>query len=356
MELSLDVLTKLGETPLPLDLGEALTVTERSLEAALAQGAEIFVLTYSGGKDSTATAVLTMEWWKRRGKPVEIHVVYADTGLEIPTLHTQALRFLQAVKGLYPEIGVHIAKPHPEESFWVQLIGKGYPPPHNRFRWCTRRLKIAPMDRLVQSLPGRKAILTGVRLGESDARDTRLLLSCSRGGECGQGVLFQEAKRLNALYVAPIAFWRECWVWDYLNFVAPSLGYPTGALEEIYGGRDTRFGCWTCTVVRRDKAMARALENGHAHLRPLYEFREWLWSWTRDPETRVKRKDGKPGRLSLEARLEIYRRLKEVEERLGVKLVTPEEEALIREFWGPNGTMEDTGESLCPTREKEATP
>jgi DNA sulfur modification protein DndC len=336
MEIPLEiltVLTELAEPPPSLDLGEALTGAERSLEAALAQGAETFVLTYSGGKDSTATVVLTLEWWKRRGKPVEVHVVYADTGLEIPTLHAQALGFLEAVKSLHPEVGIHIAKPRPEESFWVQLIGKGYPPPHNRFRWCTKRLKIAPMDRLVQSLPGKKAILTGVRFGESDARDSRLLLSCSRGGECGQGVMFEEAKRLNALYVAPIAFWRECFVWDYLNFEAPLFGYPTKALEEIYGGRDTRFGCWTCTVVRRDKAMARALENGHAHLRPLYEFREWLWSWTRDPKTRVKRKDGNPGRLTLEARREVYRRLKEVEERVGVKLMTPEEEALIRGFW-----------------------
>jgi DNA sulfur modification protein DndC len=48
----------------------------------------------------------------------------------------------------------------------------------------------------------------------------------------------------------------------------------------------------------------------------------------------VKRKDGKPGRLTLEARREVYRRLKEVEERVGVKLMTPEEEALIRESWG----------------------
>jgi DNA sulfur modification protein DndC len=101
----------------------------------------------------------------------------------------------------------------------------------------------------------------------------------------------------------------------------------------VYGGRDTRFGCWTCTVVRRDPALARAWETGHAHRRPLYEFREWLWSWTRGPETRVKRKDGNPGRLTLEARREVYRRLKEVEERLGARLLAPEEEALILELW-----------------------
>lgn len=334
MQVSLEALAAgIGEPFGSFDLKEATDLAERALEAALVQGAEAFVLTYSGGKDSTATTVLTLEWWKRKGKPVEIHVVYADTGLEIPTLHAQALAFLEAVKRLHPGVHVHTARPRPEESFWVQIIGKGYPPPHNRFRWCTRRLKIAPMDRLVQSLPGKKAILTGVRFGESDARDQRLILSCSRGGECGQGVLFQEAKRLNALYVAPIAFWRECFVWDYLNFVAPSLGYPTKGLEAVYGGRDTRFGCWTCTVVRRDKAMARALENGHAHLLPLYEFREWLWAWTRDPRTRVKRKDGKPGRLTLEARREVYRRLKEVEAKLGMEFLTSEEEALIQKLW-----------------------
>lgn len=147
---------------------------ERVLENVLAQGVDHWILTYSGGKDSTTTTILFLEWWKKRGWPGEAHLIYADTGLEIPTLYEQALRFLEAVKVLHPRLHVHIVKPDINQSFWVSLIGKGYPPPRNQFRWCTDRLKIWPADRLLKNLPGRKAIVTGVRFGESDARDLRL--------------------------------------------------------------------------------------------------------------------------------------------------------------------------------------
>jgi DNA sulfur modification protein DndC len=320
-----------------IELQEAIELSEGSLDHALLQSVDAFVITYSGGKDSTTTTILTLEWWKKRSFPVDLHILYSDTRMEIPTLHQQALRFLGFISQSYPEVKVHIVSPEPEESFWYHIIGKGYPPPHSRFRWCTTRLKIFPMNRAIKEIPGKKAVLTGVRFGESDARDKRLLLSCSRGGECGQGVLFEEAKKLNAVYVAPIAFWRECQVWDYLNYIAPSLGYPTATLEEIYGGRDTRFGCWSCTVVQKDRAMERTIASGHENLIPLAEFRVWLWQWTREPQNRMKRKNGLPGKLTLEARKEIYRRLKDVESRTGLELLSLDEDEKIRLMLGLGG-------------------
>lgn len=324
-------LAEVSPTP---DLQEAVRLAKRALEAALARGVDHWFLTYSGGKDSTAVTVLTLEWLKERGYPEKIHVVYADTGLEIPTLHAQATRFLEAVRELHPRVNTHVAKPNPEESFWVNLIGKGYPPPHNRFRWCTKRLKVQPMDRLVRSLEGRAVIVTGVRFGESDVRDARMLLSCSRGGECGQGVWFEESRRLGAGYLAPIAFWRECQVWDFVNFVAPSLGYPTEALEEIYGGRDTRFGCWICTVVRQDKAMEKVVSTPQgSRYYPLAEFRSWLKEFASRRENRVLRPNGVPGRLSLGARKRILERLMKVQAETGLQLLTWEEEQLITKYW-----------------------
>ncbi|WP_018461124.1 phosphoadenosine phosphosulfate reductase family protein [Thermus oshimai] len=316
------------------DLKEAVALAHRALEGALSRGVDRWVLTYSGGKDSTALAVLTLEWLKSKGYPGEAHLIYADTGLEIPTLHAHALSFLEALGRLHPPLRVHIARPRPEESFWVQVIGKGYPPPHNRFRWCTKRLKVAPMDGIVRGLGGKPVILTGVRFGESDARDARLHLSCSRGGECGQGVWFEESHRLGALYLAPIAFWRECQVWDFLNYVAPSWGYPTGGLEGVYGGRDTRFGCWACTVVRQEKALARiaATRDGERY-RPLLEFRTWLLEFCARPENRVLRPNGVPGRLTLGARRAILERLEALQASTGLPLLSEEERALIGRYW-----------------------
>ncbi|MBT9259473.1 MAG: phosphoadenosine phosphosulfate reductase family protein [Clostridiales bacterium] len=332
--LATEEFLKTNRTAFAPDFQEAIDMAEGALEAALERGFSHWVLTYSGGKDSTATTVLTLEWLKRKGYPVKAHVIYADTGLEIPTLHAQAQEFLHALQELHPEVSVHTAKPEAEESFWVNLIGKGYPPPHNRFRWCTRRLKVAPMDALVRTLDGKALIITGVRFGESDARDARMHLSCSRGGECGQGVWYEESHRLGAGYLAPIAFWRECFVWDYVSLVAPSLGYPTKAIEEIYGGRDTRFGCWICTVVRQDRAMQKVVSSpeGRRYL-PLAEFRTWLKEFTEQRENRVLRSNGVPGRLTLRARRAILERLQRTEAETGMRLLSPEEHRLILRYW-----------------------
>jgi hypothetical protein len=63
--------------------------------------------------------------------------------------------------------------PRVEDSFWVNLIGKGYPAPRHKFRWCTERLKIRPSNAFIMSVvkQSREAILLlGARKQESNAR------------------------------------------------------------------------------------------------------------------------------------------------------------------------------------------
>src|SRR5208337_4460920 len=106
-------------------------------------------------------------------------------------------------------IHCHIVKPKLEDRFWVNVLGKGYPPPHQRFRWCTNRLKIRPCEYGLRKhiIKGKTAIITGVRFGESHSRDQRLNASCVRGGECGQGIWFEKSNRLGVGYLAPIINW-----------------------------------------------------------------------------------------------------------------------------------------------------
>jgi DNA sulfur modification protein DndC len=175
-------------------------------------------------------------------------------------------------------------------------------------------------------------VVTGVRFGESDARDLRLNLSCSRGGECGQGVWFEESERLGLGYFSPILIWRECDVWDFLSFVAPDWGYPTAGLNTVYQGRETRFGCWTCSVVSQDRTMQKIVAV-QPEWRPLLEFRNWLVAFTRDPANRVYKRDGSPGRLTMVARKTVLMRLRELEEQLGLHLLSASEYNLITELW-----------------------
>jgi DNA sulfur modification protein DndC len=306
------------------------------------RGYKHWIITFSGGKDSTTTLVTALETALNHSDLVErIDVVYSDTGIEIPVIQQYALDFLEHLQGFRRvarlPLHCHVVYPAMEERFWVCLLGKGYPPPHQRFRWCTRRLKIEPVEEALTAFiqPGRSVILTGVRFGESQSRDGRLNYSCSRGGECGQGIWFQYSSRLGAGYLAPIAHWRECDVWDFLNFYAPNLGYPTQHLEaSVYNGRETRFGCWMCTVVRQDKTMEKiTLMPQWAHLRPLLEFRQHVKAISNSPYSRILRPDGKPGRLKLSVRRHLLDELLQLQAQLGINIISYEEIVTIKELW-----------------------
>jgi DNA sulfur modification protein DndC len=314
--------------------------TERALLHALDRGLDHWIVTFSGGKDSTSVAIIALEMALASQNAVRrIDLVYADTQMEIPTIQQFALKFLAAArtsKRLAPlNLVTHRVVPEMHERYWVLLLGRGYPPPHQRFRWCTRRLKIEPAERALRHVTqeGSSAILTGVRFGESKSRDRRLLSSCSRGGECGQGVWFQYSQRIGATYIAPIIDWEECDVWDYLDLVAPTLGYDTHDLVDLYNGADTRFGCWTCTVVSQEKALTRTVERPEwNHLRPLLEFRSRLWASTREATTRLQ-VDGRPGRLNLATRKRLLRELLGAQKAAGFQLIHRDEIAAIRLAW-----------------------
>jgi len=313
-----------------------------ALEAVLKQGFDHWVVMFSGGKDSTTALIVSLETILERNLPVRrVDIVYADTLVEIPPIRDFAysfLLFLRTFEKIAPlPIFIHVLKPSMEERFWVCLLGKGYPPPHQRFRWCTKRLKIKPVEVALKSQidPNRTVILTGIRFGESADRDRRLNYSCHRGGECGQGVWFKYSSRLKAAYLAPIVYWQECDVWDFLNYLAPEWGYPSHFLEkEVYNGRETRFGCWTCTVVRQDKAMEKiTAQPKWTNLRPLMEYRERLVNLTSSRESRYCRPNGMPGRLSLKTREQLLSELLQLQEHLNKPLIAKEEVSLIRTLW-----------------------
>lgn len=158
-----------------------------------------------------------------------------------------------------------------DKRFYVYILGRGVPPPNNNtLRWCTRQIKVDPMSTAIRRLideAGDTLMLTGVRLGESAARDSRIALSCGRdGAECGQGWYQQMCgHRLAAL--APIIHWRVCHIWDWLMFYAPDQDYgglPTHIIADAYGGDEAqeinaRTGCVGCPLASRDTALDTVL-------------------------------------------------------------------------------------------------
>jgi DNA sulfur modification protein DndC len=135
---------------------------------------------FSGGKDSTMVASLVFDAVlsvppDERKKPVAI--LCTDTRVEIPAVAEGVESTLERMRRCSQQhnlnIEAQLLKPPPEQSFWVNIIGRGYPPPNRVFRWCTRRLKIDPVPAFVNQRFGHwgEAIVhLGARRAEASTR------------------------------------------------------------------------------------------------------------------------------------------------------------------------------------------
>jgi DNA sulfur modification protein DndC len=111
-----------------------------------------WAIAYSGGKDSTATLAFVL-WSLGSGRvtpPESLTVLYADTRMELPPLQQAAVRILEQVRAMGHD--AHVVLPAMDNRFYVYMLGRGVPPPKNRFRWCTPQLKIEPMHAALTEL------------------------------------------------------------------------------------------------------------------------------------------------------------------------------------------------------------
>jgi len=309
-----------------LTMQDAIELTAQSL-AAYGNEHRDWVIAYSGGKDSTTLATL-VPYLIEQGHvaaPQSLTLLYADTGMELPPLTVAAHQTLQHLAAR--NIDIIEVLPPLDNRFFVYMFGRGVPPPTNHARWCTRMLKADPMDHVIHALAHERGtsslMLTGVRVGESAARDQRIALACSNDdGECGQG-WFHNSRSIPTL--APILHWRACHISDWLQFYAPfEVGIDTTMLFEAYGietdeasfqEMSTRTGCVGCNLVEKDTALEKivALPQWN-YLAPLLRLKA-LYGDLRKPKHRLRKagihrlKDGsmpaKPmrmGPLTMEAR------------------------------------------------------
>lgn len=312
-----------------------------------------WAIAYSGGKDSTAT-VAFVAWAIKSGlvaAPVSLSVLYADTRMELPPLQAGAVRLLEALRA--DGFDANVVLPAMDDRFYVYMLGKGVPPPSNTFRWCTQQIKVEPMIAHLKTLrddAGEKLLmLTGVRLGESAARDQRIALSCSRNsGECGQGWFQASTPDSVADTLAPLLHWRLCHVYDWLYF-DDRHGYDCRSVAAVYGDSDVRTGCIGCNLASRDTALERLIRHPEwSHLAPLLELKP-LYAELKTPKWRKrkampeKRQDGqyskngqRMGPLTMAGRAYGLSRVLDIQRRAGVNLIDAEEESRIREMWASN--------------------
>ena len=309
-----------------------------------------WAVAYSGGKDSSAMLTFVL-WAIRSGNvsaPKSLTVLYADTRLELPPLHNTAMRMLRTVK--QHGFDAQVVMPAIDDRFMVYMLGYGVPPSSNTFRWCTDKIKIAPMMEALLSLRkqrGKFLMLTGVRIGESAARDQRIAVSCSAtSGECGQGWFQVSTPESVADTLSPLLHWRVCHVYDWLYYDPLGHGYDVPGVATVYGEDDVRTGCMGCPLASRDVALERVVKLPEwQRLMPLLELKP-LWRELKKPRWRKRktrperRADGswsknvqRMGPLTMAGRAYGLERVLDIQARAGVDLINADEDARIREMW-----------------------
>lgn len=333
-----------------------------------------WIIGFSGGKDSTLLTQLVFEMLldlppSQRGR--QVHVVANDTLVESPVLarHLDDVlaRIASAIGPLRLPITVAKTTPDEDETFWVNLIGRGYPSPSRVFRWCTDRMKIRPTTRYIQaqvSAAGHAILLLGVRRSESSQRRKSV-----ERYDNGQRLNPHNSLRGCEVY-KPIVELDTDEVWQTLLQIAPPWGGTHRDLVTLYrnaagaecplvtdkseapscGSASSRFGCWTCTVVEKDKSAEAFVEAGYGDLEPLLDFRDWLKALREQGEMRMaNRRNGTlnfvegrliPGPFTLEARHLILSRLIQMQTDIGFPLIREGEVEAIKRIWAQDSRTE----------------
>lgn len=335
---------------------------------------------YSGGKDSTA--VVQLVWYALQEIPKEqrkktVHVISTDTLVESPVVAIWATESLKKMEETAKEqelpIIPHRLTPATTNTFWVNLIGRGYPYPRRDFRWCTDRLKIDASNRFIKSILDAESeaiMVLGSRKAESAVRKAVL-----EGYEKKRyrAHLSPNGSFPNSYVFTPIENWSNDNVWQYLLQVSNPWGHSNKDLMAMYSGAsadgecplvidsstpscgNSRFGCWVCTMVSEDKSMAAMIQNDEekAWMLPMLKFRNYIaGDWVTDRKRRdFRKRDGRlqwfNGRLvhgpyNKKTREDFLRELLRVEkivheigpvEIQDVPLITMAELKAIREIW-----------------------
>ena len=266
-----------------------------------------WILGFSGGKDSTCMVQLI--WNALSELPLEklhkkIFIISSDTLVESPKVVEQITTTLdmmeKASKKTHLPISTNLVRPVIEDTFWVCLLGKGFPAPSNLFRWCTERLKIRNADRFIQdkvSEYGEAIVILGTRKDESGSRQQLMNLYEIKGS-----LLSRHSKFAQTYVYTPLRDFITKDVWSYLLQNPNPWGANNRDLLALYQNANSsecplvvdtstpscgnsRFGCWVCTVVDEDISLKNTIENGEDWMEPLLELREELKE-TQDPARR----------------------------------------------------------------------
>jgi DNA sulfur modification protein DndC len=202
-----------------------------------------------------------------------------------------------------------------------------------------------------------------VRLDESDSRRN----SINKFRNLAGSNLTPHSELPGAFIYRPIVHLSLDDVWEVLGRCQPPWGGSHRDLIQLYrdaeggecpvvlskdeapgcGTSNSRFGCWTCTVVEKDKSLQGFVDSGNHHFSALIEFRQWLKDIRNDPRYRsVERRNGEirfnprgeqiqhvPGPFTIQARKMILDKLLTTQAEYGDSLISSDEIQRIHAIW-----------------------
>jgi DNA sulfur modification protein DndC len=344
-----------------------------------------WIIGFSGGKDSTV--LLTLVWKalekvrKEMPYPFQlrrpVYVVCNDTMVENPIITEYVDDVLSKIEmaARSQDLPIFVNKTIPkiESTFWVNVLGKGYPVPNNSFRWCTDKLKIRPTSAFIAEQvdeKGEAIILIGARSAESATRARSI-----KKHEIIGKRLTKHPNHHNTFVYSPIKELMLEEIWYIINALPSPWGYDNSKLFQIYANASaddyecptvvtdkshascgqSRFGCWTCTVVKEDKSMSALIKNGEKWMNPLLVYRNKLEAERNISENRLAtRRNGqeavtedghKQGNYSPEYRARKLRELLELQKEIQktkplTELITNQELIAIQVYWYRDGIFD----------------
>ena len=319
-----------------LGLKKTVELIHEEIQALYALDDVPWIIGYSGGKDSTACVQLV--WNALEALPTDqrhkaVYVISTDTLVENPIVSAWVERSLTSMREAAAAKGIpvhpHHLRPEVVDTFWVNLLGKGYPSPRHMFRWCTERLKIRPANAFITRIvreQGEAILVLGTRKQESANRARTM---ARHAAHQIRERLTPNASLMGSLIYTPIEDWTNDDVWAYLTQVMNPWNHPNEQLLGMYAGAteggecplvvdsstpscgDSRFGCWVCTLVDKDKSMGAMIQNDQEKewMLPLLDLRNELDMRDRpeeEPGSGMKRDRGRRDFRRIDGRLHLY--------------------------------------------------
>lgn len=314
---------------------------------------DINIVSYSGGKDSSV--VLQNVIKAIMGTDKQLIIVTSDTLMEIPYFQTYLEGVKQRIKNYINTTGINAKMttvyPELKSSFWVSILGMGYPAAHMGFRWCTGKLKIEPISNYIKQITKVRdhTVFVGVRSAESALR-----------------ARIYKTKNYKPYHYAPILDWTAHDVWECLMGEECPWGdhadlinvYKYSSDECVYGEKEgvcvgnARYGCWACPLQNSTQLdMIGYHTNDAQRYEALKSFKDLLVATANNKAYRSRIRRNLTvgcGPFLVPVREMLYKRLLKTEVQTGWDLITPDEIGLIKQHWKTDAELHNIPDPTQP--------